>query len=403
MFIGRLDTPEEAMGVENLIGLALPEEDLAHYRHYMERHPRRDEIDRIVAVEDGIVIGCALLIPRTLEWKGEAIDVDEVGFVATHPSYQGRGVMSALLNRTMGYVKERKMALSFIYGIPYFYRRFGYEYAIHDDTFGPYSSIPLSKIKGRAFSSDKLTPEDVKRLDKIFARASAPLSLRAERKPADWFFQEALMTLQGNWESIVFKEKNRLKGYARIQHDSQKLILREMAGEGLEKPENQDRYLKALANRATDGEKELCMGLPPEHPMQLSVERLGGEKKRIHYGAYVKIVSLENLFFSIKASLEKNLEGTEHERYTGTLYLDVYEQGITLIFKNGKITKMGRERAKEDTHIRMPPEILAQLFTGYKTVDQISDVPDVLASREGLALVGSMFPKGTPYLWYGDR
>ncbi|MCK4718156.1 MAG: GNAT family N-acetyltransferase [Thermoplasmata archaeon] len=403
MFIGRLDTPEEAIGVENLMHLAFPEgNERELYEHFVEHHPRNDEIERIVAVEDGIVVGHAMIIPRRLCWHGAHVEADEIGFVATHPAYQRRGIMTALLRKTMLYLQDRRRAISIIYGIPYFYRGFGYEYAILDDTFGPFSTIPLSKIKGKGFSARPPKPGDVNRLNKLFEKASQPMGLYAPRGPAEWYFQEALIASSEGGGSVVFTNKNRIKGYARYEHTSRGLVVRELAGEGMGKKEGKMEYLASLKTLARKEEKELCLCLPPIHPLLGTVSGLGGERRSIHYGAYVKMISLKGLLHALREPMDRNMKSRGNE-FTGSLFLDIYEQSATISFEQGKIAGIQEGKKGADIHIRVPPNIIVKLATGYSGVEDIAGICDVLASSEGLALLGDLFPRAIPYIWFYDR
>ena len=50
--------------------------------------------------------------------------------VATHPEYRHRGLVRAQIRRFHEVVRERGFDLSLIEGIPYYYRQYGYGYAI---------------------------------------------------------------------------------------------------------------------------------------------------------------------------------------------------------------------------------------------------------------------------------
>jgi predicted N-acetyltransferase YhbS len=87
----------------------------------------------IIFVEDaatGEIISSLLLLPWTLSYGGVSLPVGEMGMVGTLESHRGQGLVRAQTAYFMQRLVERGCLLSLIQGIPYFYRQFGYEYAM---------------------------------------------------------------------------------------------------------------------------------------------------------------------------------------------------------------------------------------------------------------------------------
>jgi predicted N-acetyltransferase YhbS len=83
-----------------------------------------------VVVDGDKVVSTAILLDETLVLNGLEIPASQVELVATDRAYEGRGLVRAL----MGWAHERSAArgqlVNVMLGIPYFYRQFGYTYAI---------------------------------------------------------------------------------------------------------------------------------------------------------------------------------------------------------------------------------------------------------------------------------
>ncbi|HEY3548370.1 MAG TPA: GNAT family N-acetyltransferase [Propionicimonas sp.] len=83
-----------------------------------------------VVVDGDRVVSTATLLDETLRLGEVVLPAGQVELVATDVAYEGRGLVRAL----MGWAHERSAArgqvLQVMIGIPYFYRLFGYEYAI---------------------------------------------------------------------------------------------------------------------------------------------------------------------------------------------------------------------------------------------------------------------------------
>ncbi|MCK4413302.1 MAG: GNAT family N-acetyltransferase [Candidatus Eisenbacteria sp.] len=98
------------------------------FRH----HPHADPRD-LLYIEDpaaGRVVSTLTLIPWSLSYEGVDLPAAEMAIVATLEGYRRRGLSRRLTAAFMARLRERGCLISHIQGIPYFYRQFGYEYAM---------------------------------------------------------------------------------------------------------------------------------------------------------------------------------------------------------------------------------------------------------------------------------
>ncbi|RSS99110.1 GNAT family N-acetyltransferase, partial [Streptomyces sp. WAC05950] len=83
-----------------------------------------------VVVDGDRVVSTATLLDEEVHIGGIRLPAGQVELVATESEYEGRGLVRALMN----WAHERSAAsghlVQAMIGIPYFYRLFGYEYAI---------------------------------------------------------------------------------------------------------------------------------------------------------------------------------------------------------------------------------------------------------------------------------
>ena len=95
-----------------------------------------------VVVDDERVVSTATLLPESVRVSGVVLPAGQVELVATDPGYEGRGLVRAL----MGWAHQRSAArgdlLQVMIGIPYFYRLFGYEYAVDIPPARPLRTLP---------------------------------------------------------------------------------------------------------------------------------------------------------------------------------------------------------------------------------------------------------------------
>ncbi|WP_369139899.1 GNAT family N-acetyltransferase [Modestobacter versicolor] len=95
-----------------------------------------------VVVDGDRVVSTVTLLAETVRVEDVLVPAGQVELVATDPGYEGRGLVRAL----MGWAHERSAArgdlLQVMIGIPYFYRLFGYEYAVDIPAARPVADLP---------------------------------------------------------------------------------------------------------------------------------------------------------------------------------------------------------------------------------------------------------------------
>src|SRR5215217_6914289 len=87
-----------------------------------------------IIVEDtatGRIVSSLNLIPQTWTYEGIEFGVGRPELVGTLPDFRGRGLVRAQFEVAHQWSAERGHMLQGITGIPYYYRQFGYEFALN--------------------------------------------------------------------------------------------------------------------------------------------------------------------------------------------------------------------------------------------------------------------------------
>ena len=136
-----------------------------------------------VVADGDRVVSTATLLDETLILDNVTIPAGQVELVATDRAYEGRGLVRAL----MGWAHERSASLGHLaqvmIGIPYFYRQFGYQYAI---------VLPQSRAVRAAPSPDRehlvrtAGAADIPAMAELQDAAQRPYDLRMPHSPACW-------------------------------------------------------------------------------------------------------------------------------------------------------------------------------------------------------------------------
>ena len=115
--------------------VGLPGSTLAEWTRdlFETPHPTfRVERD-VTVVEDtasGRIVSALFLIPQVWSYAGVAIKAGQPELIATHPDYRRRGLVRAQFEVIHGWSRAGGQLWQFIAGIAWYYRQFGYAYAV---------------------------------------------------------------------------------------------------------------------------------------------------------------------------------------------------------------------------------------------------------------------------------
>jgi predicted N-acetyltransferase YhbS len=144
-----------------------------------------------VVVDGDRVVSTATLLPETVRVEDVVLPAAQVELVATDPGYEGRGLVRAL----MGWAHDRSAArgdvLQVMLGIPYFYRLFGYEYAVDIPPVRPVRHLPSPAPGLRP-----ATPADIPALARLqdAAQAGADVAMPHPAARLRWLVAHAATT-----------------------------------------------------------------------------------------------------------------------------------------------------------------------------------------------------------------
>lgn len=122
-----------------------------------ERGDRADAVDHRLVVDDqeagwescavvadgDRIVSTATLLNEMLVLNDVPIPAGQVELVATDREYEGRGLVRALMNWAHERSAARGHLAQVMIGIPYFYRQFGYQYAIKMPRARAVSTVPV--------------------------------------------------------------------------------------------------------------------------------------------------------------------------------------------------------------------------------------------------------------------
>ena len=371
------------------------------------------------------IVACIFFWRHRWSFADIAFGVTRPEMVATAPSYRRRGLVRELFEMVHARGAAEGHLLSAITGIPYFYRQFGYEYAL--DLEGSRTAFfPLipdadaGEAEGCSLRPARLA--DVDRLKAMYDASRGTSLVWHEAPPEHWRSEIRLWddprvrdadvrshgadsrywmieTLAGEVAGSV-RIASRRRGHA-LHVDELVLaagadvasiapaLMRALREVGLRTPPVRD-------DAGDCSEIELALGA--NHPLY---DLLGDDiapKRVAPYAWLIRVPDLPAFLRHVRPALDARLQQSVFAHFSGTLEIDLYREGVRLIVEGGRLVAIDPWRApvpeSESTGMGSPPLTFVQLLLGYRSLDELTTIsPDVWVRTERRLLVDTLFPK----------
>lgn len=362
-------------------------------------HPNFPPTDNFL-VEDpktGKVVAYYNLLLYTGVMGGYRIPVGAMEIVGTLEEYRNRGLIRKLNKVFEQRVEEYKLPLVIIGGIPYYYRKLGYEYAIRmgGSIFFPLELIPPQK-KGEKepISIEEVTQDSFH--EYLKAREKNNQFLEFHRHLSENEFTYLTTGRFGDdsvYKFMLIREKQKVVGIFIMNIGWGSLETNELWVEDLNHLIPLLRFLKKLAKQ-----KRLPLRIyyPARPAIVQALESLSRSKFSRPYAWYVKIPSIKRFLEAIKPVIEDRLAKSEFKGLSTSIRINWYNEGVELIFKKGKlkaITQIPRAEVK-DMHVAVPFPAVYQLLLGFRSIDELHQIfPDAGGRATITPIVRTIFPK----------
>ena len=181
-------------------------------------------IDAVMVVTDGDrVVSTATLLRESVSISGVTVPTGQVELVATAPDHEGRGLVRALMDEAHRRSADRGDLLQVMIGIPFFYRQFGYSYAMPIPLPWDVVDVPVADpdITVRAARL-----EDIHAMDALQTAAQRVADVRMPHSPGCWRW---LVQRSGSTQ-LVAEHDGAIVATARRTPPGEGLVLGEVAG-----------------------------------------------------------------------------------------------------------------------------------------------------------------------------
>lgn len=358
---------------------------------------------------DHAIASSVCLIGQLWRYDGITIAVGQPELVGTNPDYRRRGLVREQFAAIHALSAAHGDQVQAITGIPWFYRQFGYEYAL--DLGGsrrlPLASVPaLADGEVEAYHVRPATPEDLPALMAIHAGGAAGYRVGNMLRPDDWMYD-----LQGRNPGAIFAMRllrieesgGQIAGYCRTltqPEDYALTVLEVWTGSGTPLTAPLPALLRALQRQAVAADPQaqhLAFGLGGAHPLYHALDRQL-LPLRPPYAFYLRVPDLPAFVAQIGPALQRRLDHTALSGHTGTLRLGFYQDGLRLDFQAGRlmaVTGLDAAAVADEDEIDMafPPGVFLKLLFGYRSLAEIQRAyPDAWGKDEAIQLLDALFP-----------
>jgi predicted N-acetyltransferase YhbS len=368
-------------------------------RSLLYHHPA-SRPDYWLFIEDaGQIVSSLCLIPWEWRYEETTLKCGEMGIVSTAGSHRNRGLIRLLDRRFKELLHAEGFHLSPIQGIPYFYRQFGYEYALPLEA---QWRIELRQITTQPDAAITLRPAlltDLPALMQFQAAASQPLAIRTVRTEAVWqYLLEHTAGTATETETWLLERDGQPIGYCRIP--------REGFGEGLIVSETSrldhttaESLLGWLKTAALERRKPYIRFNLSVTSDLLQVARGYGAVDGGGYQWQLHVVEAARLLRQLTPVLERRLVNSPFTGLSQRVILNLYSSGVELDFVEGQLQSVQAIRQPDRGDINLPPNLLAPLALGYRSRAELADwSPDVRITGSAQGLVDALFPRIEAFL-----
>jgi hypothetical protein len=391
-YILRWGTDADRASLEQLYGTVFGEEHETGFNHHVVNyvngllsgnHPLCSPDDVAVVTEpNGRVVAATILMRMNMEYAGTYLHGGRPEIVASYAEVRNRGFVRKIFGLIHARSEQRGDVFQGITGIPYYYKQFGYEYAV---TLGgsvsvPASAIPVAPMDEDPFSIRPAQHDDIMQLQMLYERERSRMHERlpmlATSRIDARYWRWAISGSQSHEPWKPYMIINRAGevvgsvGLARIRGIDDMAMMFCNTEPHIRLADVYPSLLRAVFAAAQhvptwDSRTKPCTGvrlvLGVGHPFYALVAQLPNVAHP-PYAWYIRVADLVSFVGCISAVLEKRLSQSVYAGYSGNILFDFYRGGLQLTIQNGRISAQiwpGTPGA----HAAYPPNVfLQQLF-----------------------------------------
>lgn len=361
----------------------------AGYPGFRREHTR-------IALMQGHLAGALRLTTDTIRIGEARLRMGGLGCVTTAGPYRHQGVARELISDTLRYMRAHNYHVSMLFGIPNFYHRFGFATSLPE-----YATVISVR---EAFSVEHapckprdIKPGDIRAIQKIHEENDTGIPCSLVRGAAH------ITNQWHRWKDaqVLMDEKGKVLAYyvpAVLDDELQVLDV------GI----NHFRFCGSLLHACARKARESSCGrirflAPPAHPLMQYLLRFRSMQEtliRRDEGGMMAFADLGEALESMLPEWELRLQDSELREQEAEVTLLIARSPIRLRAHRGA---MSIATAPGTNKVSLSTLDLMHLVTGYRYAEEILAAERRILTPNARALLETIFPKRSPYVWHNDR
>ncbi|MFW6096794.1 MAG: GNAT family N-acetyltransferase [Chloroflexota bacterium] len=377
-------------------------------------HPTTGPDDFTVVVDprqEGKIVSTSALISQTWRYEDISFGVGRPELIGTDENYRRRGLAPTQMDVIHEWSRERDQLIQVITGVPFYYRRFGYEMALD---LGGSRLFPLDRLrKLKAPAEDDLqvrraSAADLSILQDLYDRHCEASMVCRVRDAAQWHYEMFVANEHTSYHRRFYLvetgDRDQVAGYFTISTHPGHVTIREIAAAP-------GHSLRAVALRASrhlrdcysgdggdgkDARRSLAFALGQDHPAYRALER-ELVPYADPYAWYVRVPDIRRFLGTIRPVLERRLEEGVMAGYSGSVRLNCTSDSVRMVWEKGKLVAIEEYEPVlfEDGDAIFPGRTFLQLLFGFRNLKELKRAhPDCyVQSDEAYVLLSTLLPR----------
>jgi GNAT superfamily N-acetyltransferase len=283
------------------------------------------------------IVSTATLLDETLILGQVEIPAGQVELVATDREYEGRGLMRALMTWAHERSASRGHLVQVMIGIPYFYRQFGYQYAIDMAQSRAVRTLPSSADNANETDDDRKDlvrtagTADIPAMAALQDAAQGAYDLRMPHSPACWRW---LTGRDGSTQLLVERDGAPVATGRITPPDDEEVVLGEIAA-------TDAAAARALIRHAADqvGTDVFVVVGRPGYPGGDAIETFLEPPPRHTAQYYVRVPDIPALLEHLRPVLSARLAASTLTEHSGEAVISFFRHHVRIPITNGAVGK----------------------------------------------------------------
>jgi hypothetical protein len=397
------------------IGLAAWTKDLMSGKHPTFQP---DEFTIVEDPSDKKIISCMNLISQIWTYEGIPFGVGRPELVGTLLEYRRKGLVREQFKVIHQWSEQKGELLQAITGIPYYYRRFGYEMTINlgggRTGFAP-NVVQLKEGEQEVYVIRKATTKDLQFIATLYDNACKRSMVTVHWDQSLWKYElnhKSVYNINGRLLHIIEDTDKIPVGFLAVPgikwRNAVAVTAYEISGNAswLEITPSVVRWLWRMGEQQAhdQSQKNENFGfyLGESHPVYEVFEKNLPQVVQ-PYAWYIRIPDLVAFLNKIIPVLETRIEESAIVGYSGSLSISFYESGVKIIIEKGKIEEiqlLSKDTLKECS-AEFPGKTFFHILFGWRSTAEVRYLfPDCSwRNQETKILLDILFPKKVSNLW----